>query len=728
MVRLSKRQLREKNDLELLGGELGSESSEKEVQVASSSKFAMLNEGTSEEEEEEDPEPAAKSTSRKKKKKKKKPAVSSSGGAGEDPSTPATVDTPPVGGATKPKKKKGKVKKDTASKVDEDEGLDEIDRALKELAATDTKPSTTSTSKPSLPPVVLSTAFRSLLSVQAQFLDSDAELRRIFGKGVVATVQPSTALGNHPRIANNVHHRAVHSSRLNLAKPEAGWPPFHRVKTGLDMEVVAADGGETWFSFVHSKAYRETTYLFLEAVSSMDPNRLMGILSIYPYHTDTLLQLSEVGAQQGDPGLQASFLAKALHAFESASLPSFNFSTGTSRLVFEDIENRGFFKAAQKKIEICAKRGTWRTAFEWCKLLLSMDPYNDPYGALLHIDFLAVKARQYQYLINLAEELPKAQIAHQERVGYGHVLGLQFFPGMAFGVALATFHLEREAKKEPEESKKLLISAILKFPFVLKLLSSKLGFSLPPLVTQNARSHVESRYTPIPIYPMHLMAYLYVQRSEPLWKEADSLQFLQDMASAAAHHIDDKTHPDVIFGQKLVDGEEGFPKDSVPGGIIRNAFVSDIPTIRSFLPSSVLSSSSFSFDPLPPPDARTYDDDYFSSVFASGARRGGSRTIERIQNVVRRRLEEFLQEQEGLDGVDEETLARIREELERMGVEGREHGAAVAERARGRGEVPGGFEVSDESNDEGGDAAGQDQGAGFMGMLGRLGGWFGGRG
>jgi len=42
-----------------------------------------------------------------------------------------------------------------------------------------------------------------------------------------------------------------------------------------------------------------------------------------------------------------------------------------------------------------------RTSFEFARLLYSLDPWNDPHGALLHLDFLAIKAGMSSWLVDV---------------------------------------------------------------------------------------------------------------------------------------------------------------------------------------------------------------------------------------------------------------------------------------------------------------------------------------
>lgn len=154
-----------------------------------------------------------------------------------------------------------------------------------------------------------------------------------------------------------------------LAKPGPNWPPAALAKAGLSMELVESGNGESLWTFQHSRAYIEVTHMYLEAVASMDPNQLMALLHVHPYHVETLLGLSDMAAQQGDPGMSQDFLDRALYAFERGFAPNFNLQNGNARLDFTKIESRGFFRAIDKRINSLMKRGTWRTLHEHAKLL-----------------------------------------------------------------------------------------------------------------------------------------------------------------------------------------------------------------------------------------------------------------------------------------------------------------------------------------------------------------------
>ena len=44
-----------------------------------------------------------------------------------------------------------------------------------------------------------------------------------------------------------------------------------------------------------------------------------------------------------------------------------------------------------------------RTAFEFARLLWALDPWTDPQGALMHLDFLSIKAEQYEWFLEVEE-------------------------------------------------------------------------------------------------------------------------------------------------------------------------------------------------------------------------------------------------------------------------------------------------------------------------------------
>jgi len=60
--------------------------------------------------------------------------------------------------------------------------------------------------------------------------------------------------------------------------------------------------------------------------------------------------------------------------------------------------NKTFGQCLVKYIDILGRKGCARVALETCKVLLNLDPMNDPFGVLLRIDFYAIRAKEFDWL------------------------------------------------------------------------------------------------------------------------------------------------------------------------------------------------------------------------------------------------------------------------------------------------------------------------------------------
>ena len=69
--------------------------------------------------------------------------------------------------------------------------------------------------------------------------------------------------------------------------------------------------------------------------------------------------------------------------------------------------NKVFTECLIKYIDILGRKGCNRTAIEYNKLLLSLDPVNDPMGVLLRIDYYAIRAKEYSMLQTFVGQLGK---------------------------------------------------------------------------------------------------------------------------------------------------------------------------------------------------------------------------------------------------------------------------------------------------------------------------------
>ncbi|XP_057389778.1 transcription factor 25 isoform X4 [Balaenoptera acutorostrata] len=340
-------------------------------------------------------------------------------------------------GKLRKKKRKQKNKKNTAGESSEN-GLEDIDRILERIE------DASGCSHPGPPPL---SAKKHVLYVEHRHLNPDTELKRYFGARAVLGEQ-------RPRQRQRVYPKCTW-----LTTPKSAWPRY--TKPGLSMRLLESRKGRSTFAFEHSEEYQQTQHKFLAAVESLEPNNIVVLLQTSPYHVDSLLQLSDACRFQEDQEMARDLVERALYSMECAFHPLFSLTSGTCRLDYRRPENRSFYLALYKQMSFLEKRGCPRTALEYCKLILSLEPDEDPLCMLLLLDHLALRARSYEYLIRLFQEWE----AHRN---------LSQLPNFAFSVPLAYFLLSQQAdlpdqelSSAREKASLLIQQALFMFPGVL---------------------------------------------------------------------------------------------------------------------------------------------------------------------------------------------------------------------------------------------------------------------
>lgn len=228
--------------------------------------------------------------------------------------------------------------------------------------------------------------------------------------------------------------------------------------------------GVQWFVFEHSATYRQLQHKFLAAVESMDSDNIIKIINHQPYHVDSLIQMSELCKMSEDHAMASELIEHAVLALESAFHSSFSLTTGNSRLDYRRQENRALFIVLFKHAQYLEGRACARTALEVAKLILSFDPVTDPLAMILVIDYYALRAKQYDWLVQLYDEWESTN-------------NLSQLPNMAFSYALALFYLNKSGDLELAD--KAIQYAVLMFPGVVKPLLDALSVQ----VDSRASSH-----------------------------------------------------------------------------------------------------------------------------------------------------------------------------------------------------------------------------------------------
>lgn len=389
--------------------------------------------------------------------------------------------------------------------------------------------------------------------------------------------------GSHVVNSENRASQGRVLKKSKFASPKSDWPPYKR--NGLSMENVETKDGITYYAFRHSEQYQDVQLEFLSAIATHNPEALLFLTRRYPYHVDSLLQLSEIAKQSGDWTAAGDFIERALYACERALHPQFSLSTGTARLSYTKSENRSFFLVIFRQIQFLTRRGCWKTASEFNKLLFSLDPINDPLGALLSLDYHALSAKDYEYVIKMHDEW--------KTDGQLYPVDLSNMPNFAYSAAYAKFKISEKNKSTQEESGKMIQEAIKKYPLVYCRLLEKLGEAEPPQ-TVPLTQYIPNEY-------MDIMQLSYIERTHEMWKEPEVLEWLKINADLCLDYI--VQHPEIIQ-QKLLCEQ----KDEIPLSVCRYIVLIDIQKLMSYLPASVTSQSYQMYDPLPPPDSTTMYD------------------------------------------------------------------------------------------------------------------------
>lgn len=501
----------------------------------------------------------------------------------DDHETTGSMNASEVGGAYNEgkdaqKRKKKKKKKKCSSKAQnprssEDNFEDEVERSVREVNQILGEPcKQASPSKPDTDIFTSSNKVK-LLAVEAKFLNANNELKRMFGSRVVH------AESNSKRKSRG----RAHVKQTTLVTPKDTWPPVG--KPGISMKLLnktsySPDGSLLHFAFEHSVQYQQVQMKFLEAVESLNPDNIVAILNTNSYHVDALLQLSELCRHSEDFSMAADLVERALYCFETCFHPSFNITSTNSlcRLDYCKQENRGFFIALFKHTLSVGNHACYRTALELCKVILSLDPETDPLAIILLIDFYALRAQEYAWLIKFYNEWEPDR-------------NLSQLPNFKYSLAVAHFQ-----NNDVEKAHTLLQQALLMFPMVLLPLLEKCAIQ------------PDSRVQTHPFFAGHTprttsnslqqLVSLYVERSYHVWKESELMPWLERNVLSVLDQVD-KGAPCV---EEAKQKRQRLYQATIPRSILRHVVLSDVKNVSAIIPEDTRSPI-FSFDPLPPQDS-----------------------------------------------------------------------------------------------------------------------------
>ncbi|XP_045462875.1 transcription factor 25 [Harmonia axyridis] len=485
----------------------------------------------------------------------------------DDNETEAPIDvvdvmTQEVKRKKKKKKKKGKYVS-TQRSSEENPDIDEVERSVREVNKLlgETYDPNISAALPLQK--CERTNSKGVLHVQHKHLNPNNELKRIFGSRIVQTEHKKKNRGSR-----------TYSKAIWMSSCKENWPQVG--KSGISMNLLESKDGIQYFTFEHSNSYRIIQNKFLEAVESLEPNKIIAIINEHPYHIDGLLQLSDLCKMSEEFAMAAELIERALYCLENAFHPLFNVSQGNCRLDYRRQENRALYITAFKHLIFVGGRACCRTSLEFCKLLLSIEPESDPLAIILAMDFYALRAKEYNWLKDFTLEWESRK-------------NLSQLPNFAFSVAVAQFYT---SNGDTAKADSLLQDALIMFPGVLRPLLEKCSIQPDSRVAGHDFFSRENKDPP----NLQQLISLYINRSFHIWKDSDLLPWLEKNVLEVLDRVDAKEK----YIEECEEKRSKRYQGPLPVNIARHIILSDF---KGLSPITEESSHFMSFDPLPPKDS-----------------------------------------------------------------------------------------------------------------------------
>lgn len=500
---------------------------------------------------------------------------------------PAVTESQPAS-AKKNKKKKKKNKKKAAAALaaattdgdaDGASEEDEIDKAIKALKISSTGKGAYAQDEEKQRRAAASNA---IFQINPYHLKAINEMRNLFGREVIESAnaeeeqqQQANRRGRRRQIPQQVdletflRDNGPHAKKL----PEVSlrrnifiqgrdyWPA--QSANGLTMKEIAKadDGSSTEYAYVHGGEYDSLEMLFFACVQIGDPMRMVHLLKRVPYHVSTLLQVSFVAKQDQNMALSSELCERALFTFGRVTTSAFrqNVEQGRARLEFRRPENRQFWLAGYHYLRSLLRKGTFRTALEWAKLMYALDPA-DPYAMRHYLHFLAVRAYESKWLLDFLQDVEEsAEHIHQDFV-YVKQSGI----------------LAQLQMGETEAARKALTEGIRTVPWLYCALFQELGLDAPPSIW-GIHAESDSR---------QFWVKLYLHFAKDLWNNTQATALLVDVAKSL---------------EKVNTADLALDDAQPDLGATRLAYLEGQTSLITLAPRALLDRQpNYEFDPLPP--------------------------------------------------------------------------------------------------------------------------------
>lgn len=320
------------------------------------------------------------------------------------------------------------------------------------------------------------------------------------------------------------------------------------------------------------------TEFYLSAILRPDHEALINLLSSrYPYHVPALLQVALILIRQGDRSNTNGLLQRALFVFDRALKSGIQFNSLACQLPYIYFYNRQFYFAIFRYVLALAQRGAVGTASEWCKVLWSLSPLEDPLGCRYFIDHYLLLNNEYQYLIDLS----KSALTNS----YKQWCTL----GLSLGTVLSYLRvgLLEEARKALRDSFKVHIHSY--SMLFREKLNGDAGLTGGAELEISAAEVIETK--------------AYMARFALMWSKPEEVSFLHDEMTSLYKSI---RAGKADFLRSSVDHSAGDAENplfihDMPVNLLRFAILSEEPSVMGSLPPAIWENNEvYEFDILPP--------------------------------------------------------------------------------------------------------------------------------
>ncbi|KAH7647459.1 hypothetical protein FG379_000675 [Cryptosporidium bovis] len=232
------------------------------------------------------------------------------------------------------------------------------------------------------------------LRMDKSSFDCDNEISSIFGSKIVRK--------NLNQKSSSSKNRYLNMKRYFL-KGDPKWPHLNRNESGIIMNY-SEEKNEFTISF--DIEYLKKKEIFDVLVNSMLLDDIFVFMERNPFFFRGLVKLAEISMLRNEHENAFNYLQKAMYVLESSLNPSFSPFTyfkgrPKTHINSSEIESRDIYITIGYYMNYLGFRGLFRTALEYCILLISMDIPHDRFHSLLHIDFFAISSSSLDVFIDI---------------------------------------------------------------------------------------------------------------------------------------------------------------------------------------------------------------------------------------------------------------------------------------------------------------------------------------